>query len=74
MDVHFTSRVQISGNDNTECYICTSMGKAGLNLSKYQKKYRPLGRWNILVSMNGPLLTVFFSLGKSIKSGLFIES
>ena len=37
------------------------MEKAGLNLHRYQKKYRPLGRRNLQLSMNNPLLILLLS-------------
>jgi hypothetical protein len=36
-------------------YLCCIV-KGGLNLSRYQKKYRPLGCWKSQLSMNNPIL------------------
>jgi hypothetical protein len=63
------------------------MVKAGLNVVRYQKKYRTLGRWNRQLSMNtaGLILLLYFGgyseppiiqqqKTRSIKTALFIES
>jgi hypothetical protein len=41
-------------NDYTDLKIY--MEQDGLNLSMYQKKYQPLGRWKYQLSMNNLLL------------------
>ena len=52
-------RLNFPENEYTNFSNCIE--KAGLNLHRYQKKYRPLGRWNIRLSMNNPLLILLLS-------------
>ena len=40
---------ELSGKMTVQSFY-NCMGKAGLSLNRYRKKYRPLGRWNRYIS------------------------
>jgi hypothetical protein len=65
------------GDDDAKFKSC--IVKGGLNLSMYEKKYRPLGCWKSQLSMNNPILIQMFLvlllfLKMQYKGSLFIES